>query len=438
MASFMQTCIRGGLMPRFAKENVSCPDGFGFCPSRCDFTSYLKEPSSTLIHKLSIYRSLPHRSRRIQAHSQLPKGNISVTSIRKDSNGQSGGQKKILACLYKAGKYADNPKFLGCMENALGLKEWLEKKGHTFVVTDDKEGPDCAFERELVDAHIVITTPFHPAYMTKERIQKAKKLELILTAGIGSDHIDLNEAAEKNLTVAEVTGSNSVSVAEDEAMRILILVRNFLPGWQQIRDGRWNVAEVAVHSHDLEAKTVGTVGAGRIGISLLERLKPFNIKMLYYARHKNDEADALGAKWESDMGEFLKKCDVVSLNVPLSDKTKGMFDKEMIAKMKPGAYLVNNARGALVDVQAVVDACNSGHLGGYGGDVWYPQPPPSDHPWRSMPHNAMTPHISGTTLDAQARYAEGTKENLEAFLSGKNMPEDNIIVKAGEFAHAYK
>ena len=166
-----------------------------------------------------------------------------------------------MGVFYKANEYfTKNPNFVGCVEGALGLRPWLESQGHQYIVTDDKEGPDCELEKHIPDLHVLISTPFHPAYVTAERIKKAKNLQLLLTAGIGSDHVDLKAAAEAGLTVAEVTGSNVVSVAEDELMRILILVRNFVPGYHQVITGDWNVAGIAYRAYDLEGKTVGTMG----------------------------------------------------------------------------------------------------------------------------------------------------------------------------------
>ncbi|ONM08075.1 formate dehydrogenase2 [Zea mays] len=258
-------------------------------------------------------------------------------------------------------------------------------------------------EKHIEDMHVLITTPFHPAYVTAERIKKAKNLELLLTAGIGSD---LPAAAAVGLTMAEVTGSNTVSVAEDELLRILILLRNFLPGYQQVVQGEWNVAGISHRAYDLEGKTVGTVGAGRIGRLLLQRLKPFNCNLLYHDRLQIDPEleKEIGAKFEEDLDAMLPKCDVIVINTPLTEKTRGMFNKERIAKMKERVIVVNNARGAIMDARAVADACSSGHIAGYGGDVWFPQPAPKDHPWRYMPNHAMAPHISGTTIDAQVRF----------------------------------
>ncbi|KAL5860461.1 hypothetical protein ACOSQ4_001757 [Xanthoceras sorbifolium] len=353
----------------------------------------------------------------------------------------SPGSKKIVGVFYKANEYASmNPNFVGCVEGALGIRDWLTSQGHLYIVTDDKEGPDSELEKHIPDLHVLISTPFHPAYVTAERIKKAKNLQLLLTAGIGSDHIDLNAAAAAGLTVAEVTGSNVVSVAEDELMRILILVRNFLPGYHQAVTGDWNVAGIAYRAYDLEGKTVGTVGAGRIGRLLLQRLKPFNCNLLYHDRLKMDPEleNQTGAKFEEDLDAMLPKCDIIVVNMPLTDKTRGMFNKERIAKMKKGVLIVNNARGAIMDTQAVADACSSGHIGGYSGDVWYPQPAPKDHPWRYMPNHAMTPHISGTTIDAQLRYAAGVKDMLERYFKGEEFPPQNYIVKEGKLASQYQ
>ncbi|KAK9925281.1 hypothetical protein M0R45_033610 [Rubus argutus] len=352
----------------------------------------------------------------------------------------SPGSKKIVGVFYKANEYAElNPNFLGCEERALGIRDWLESQGHKYIVTDDKEGPNCELEKHIEDMHVLITTPFHPAYVTAERIKRAKNLQLLLTAGIGSDHIDLKAAAAAGLTVAEVTGSNTVSVAEDELMRILILVRNFVPGYQQVINGEWKVAAISHRAYDLEGKTVGTVGAGRIGKLLLQRLRPFNCNLLYHDRLKADAEfeKETGAKFEEDLDKMLPKCDVIVVNTPLTEKTRGLFDKERISKLKKGVLIVNNARGAIMDTQAVVDACNSGHIAGYSGDVWNPQPAPNDHPWRYMPNHAMTPHTSGTTIDGQLRYAAGTKDMLDRYFKGEDFPAQNYIVKEGKLASQY-
>ncbi|GAA6040056.1 hypothetical protein JCM8097_004758 [Rhodosporidiobolus ruineniae] len=351
---------------------------------------------------------------------------------------------KVLAILYDGGKHAEQqPLLLGTTQNALGLREFGQQRGLDIVVTDDKEGPNSEFQKHIVDADVLITTPFHPGYLTREVMAKAKNLKIAITAGVGSDHIDLEAANERKITVAEVTGSNVVSVAEHVVMSILLLVRNYDVGHRQILDGRWEVAEVAKGAYDLENKVVGTLGAGRIGYRVLERLKPFDCKELLYYDYTElpkDAASKVGARRVEDLKDFLGQCDVVTLNCPLHEQSKGIINKETLKYFKKGAWLVNTARGALCVAEDVAEAVNSGHLAGYAGDVWYPQPAPADHPWRKMKNpftgggNGMVPHYSGTTLDAQQRYAKGALTILANWLEGKPQTPSDLIVENGEYA----
>jgi len=175
---------------------------------------------------------------------------------------------------------------LGSVSGELGLRKYLESNGHTYVVTSSKDGAGSVLDRELEDAEIVISQPFWPAYMTAERIRRAKKLKMIVTAGIGSDHTDLQAAMEHNVTVAEVTYCNSHSVAEHVVMQMLALVRNYIPSWQQVVQGGWNIADCVARSYDIEGMDVGTVAAGRIGLRVLRLLKPFDVKLHYLDRHR--------------------------------------------------------------------------------------------------------------------------------------------------------
>jgi formate dehydrogenase len=332
---------------------------------------------------------------------------------------------------------------LGSVSGELGLRAFLEAAGHTLVVTSDKDGPDSTFERELPDAEVVISQPFWPAYLTAERFAKAPALKLVITAGIGSDHTDLQAAIERGVTVAEVTYSNSISVSEHVVMMILGLVRNYIPSHQWVLDGGWNIADCVARSYDVEGMQVGTVAAGRIGSAVLRRLKPFEVGLHYTDRHRLPESveQELGVTWHPSVESMVGVCDVVTINAPLHPETEHMFNDELIAKMKRGAYIVNTARGKICDRDAIVRALESGQLAGYAGDVWFPQPAPKDHPWRSMPHHGMTPHISGSSLSAQARYAAGTREILECWFDGRPIREQYLIVDrgnlAGAGAHAY-
>ena len=327
---------------------------------------------------------------------------------------------------------------LGSVSGELGLRKFLEDLGHELVVTSDKDGENSILDRELPDADIVISQPFWPAYLTAERIAKAPKLKLAITAGIGSDHVDLQAAIDNKLTVCEVTYSNSISVAEHVVMMILGLVRNYLPSHQWVLKGGWNIADCVARSYDLEGMAVGTVAAGRIGTAVLRRLKPFDVKLHYFDRHRLPESveQELNLTYHADLESMLKVCDVVTINCPLHPETEHMFNDQLIGQMKRGAYIINTARGKICDRDAIVRALESGQLAGYAGDVWFPQPAPQDHPWRTMPHHGMTPHISGSTLSAQTRYAAGTREILECWFEGQPIRENYLIVHEGKLAGA--
>jgi formate dehydrogenase len=332
---------------------------------------------------------------------------------------------------------------LGCVSGELGLRAFLEERGHRLIVTSDKDGRDSVFERELPEAEVVISQPFWPAYLTAERIAMAPALKLALTAGIGSDHVDLQAAIEHGLTVAEVTYSNSISVAEHVVMMILALVRNYIPSYRWVIDGGWNIADCVSRSYDLEGMQVGTVAAGRIGSAVLRRLKPFEVGLHYTDRHRlpSEVEKELGVTFHPTVQSLVEVCDVVTINAPLHPETENLFDADLLARMKRGAYLINTARGKICDRDAVAAACRSGQLAGYAGDVWFPQPAPRDHPWRSMPHHGMTPHTSGTSLSAQARYAAGTREILECWFDGRPIRDEYLIVDGGHLAgtgaHSY-
>ncbi len=347
---------------------------------------------------------------------------------------------------YPGGQTAPTPKaidfkpgaLLGSVSGELGLRKFLESLGHAFIVTSDKDGPNSVFERELPDADIVISQPFWPAYLTAERIAKAKRLKLAITAGIGSDHYDLEAANKHGITVAEVTFCNSISVSEHVVMMILALVRNYIPSYKWVIDGGWNIADCVSRSYDLEAMEVGTVAAGRIGLAVLRRLKPFDVKLHYTDRHRlpSEVEKELNVTYHPNVESMVRVCDVVTINAPLHPETEHLFNDALIAKMKRGAYLVNTARGKICDRDAIVRALESGQLAGYAGDVWYPQPPPKDHPWRTMPHHGMTPHISGSSLSAQTRYAAGTREILECWFEGRPIREEYLIAQGGKLAGA--
>ena len=332
---------------------------------------------------------------------------------------------------------------LGCVSGELGLRKFLEDAGHTLVVTSDKDGDGCQADKELVDADVVISQPFFPYYLTKEKMATAPNLKMAITAGIGSDHVDLQGAMEHKVDVVEVTFCNSRSVAEHIVMMVLSLVRDYHNQHRIINEGGWNIADAVHRSYDLEGMHVGTVAAGRIGLDALRKLKHFDVHMHYFDRHRLPEEveKELNLTFHESVESMVAVCDVVTINCPLHPETEHMFNDDLIWKMKRGAYIVNTARGKICDKDAIARALESGQLSGYAGDVWFPQPAPNDHVWRSMPNHGMTPHTSGTSLSAQTRYADGVREILECFFDGSPIRDPYLIVQNGELAgmgkHSY-
>ena len=166
-------------------------------------------------------------------------------------------------------------------------------------------------------------------------MDQAPNLKLILTAGVGSDHVDLGEAANRNFTVAEQTASNVVCVAEHAVMCVLNLVRNFIPQYNQVVNGEWDIAGLAKRSYDLEGKTVGIYGAGAIGQLVAMRLKPFDVKMYYYKRSRlsNVEEAVCGFRY-TRLDDMLAHCDVIVIEAPLTPETEGLFDHDTLFSMK--------------------------------------------------------------------------------------------------------
>ena len=308
---------------------------------------------------------------------------------------------------------------LGSVSGELGLAQ-VPGEGRPYAGRDLRQGRRRirVLDKELPDAEIVISQPFWPAYMTKERIEKAKKLKLIITAGIGSDHTDLQAAMDKGVTVAEVTYCNSISVAEHIVMMILALVRNYIPSYGWVIKGGWNIADCVERSYDLEGMNVGTVAAGRIGLAALRRLKPFDVKLHYYDKHRlpKEVEKELGLTFHPNVESLVKVCDVVTINTPLHPETEHMFNDKLIGMMKRGSYIVNTARGKICDRDAIVRALESGQLAGYAGDVWFPQPAPQGS---SLAHHAASRHdaayLGHLALGADALCGRHARDPRELF-----------------------
>lgn len=294
-------------------------------------------------------------------------------------------------------------------------------KGHEVIVVTSQDELMAA----LPKAEILISTTFFP--LPRAALEQATNLRFIQVAGVGADHVDLDAARDLGIAVAVVTGANTVSVAEHVVMVILAMLRGLIPAHESMRSGGWPLPTWMTQAHDLAGRTVGILGMGRIGRGVAERLVPFEVTLLYHdiVRLPESEEDLLGVTYV-DLDTLLTSSDILTLHLPLTKETRHILNRERLFKMKKGAYLVNTARAELVDEAALVEALQ-GHLAGAAIDVFSPEPPPPDHPLRSLPNVILTPHGAGVTVEAQQRIAQGVIQNVLRYLQGH--PVADLVVE---------
>ncbi|GIV07822.1 MAG: NAD-dependent formate dehydrogenase [Fimbriimonadales bacterium] len=277
----------------------------------------------------------------------------------------------------------------------------------------------------LPDSEVLISTAFTP--LTREMLQSAARLRFIQVAGVGVDHVDLDAAQALGITVAAVTGANTVSVAEHVAMVALALIKGLIPAHNMLAQGQWSLPYWIAHARDIQGKTIGIIGMGRIGRETAARLLPFGVTTFYYDVNPlpPEQEEQLGATY-LELDALLPECDMITLHMPLAPETRGLFNRERLFSMKPGAFLINTARAELIDEAALIEALQ-GHLGGAAIDVFAPEPPLPDHPLLKLPNVILTPHGAGVTQEAQQRIAQGVIQNVLRFLEGR--PLADVVVQ---------
>ncbi|RMG93712.1 MAG: D-glycerate dehydrogenase [Deltaproteobacteria bacterium] len=263
-------------------------------------------------------------------------------------------------------------------------------------------------------------------------LDRFPRLRVVSTLSVGFDHIDLAACAARGIVVGHTPGVLTDATA-DLAMTLMLACARRLPeATASVREGRWGRwRPTGLLGLELAGKVLGLVGFGQIGRAVARRARAFGMEILFVRRTPTD--DPLGRR--VDLDTLTANADVVSLHVPLSDETRGWVDGAFLARMKPGALLVNTARGAVVDTDALVDALRAGHLGGAGLDVTDPEPLPADHPLLDMPNVVVTPHIGSATTDTRRRMARLAIDNLLAGLSGRPLPHAVALPAASTLAH---
>ena len=274
------------------------------------------------------------------------------------------------------------------------------------------------------DAHLVIADRRHKHRIDRAVLENMRQCKLIQQAAVGFDTIDHRAAAEHGIPVANAAGYNKEAVADWTVMAMLALVRNSFWGDRQLRAGRWGLDDrmrKEMIGRELGAMTVGIVGLGNVGSSVARRLNAFGSRIVFA---DIDRKELAGAE-QVDFETLLQLSDVICVHTPLDVDTKALIGAEALARMKQGSFLVNAARGPIVDEKALVDALESGHLAGAALDVFEVEPLPKDSPLRALENVILAPHVGGATIEADVRLDEMVGENLLRVLDG--LPPFNVV-----------
>ncbi len=244
---------------------------------------------------------------------------------------------------------------------------------------------------------------------TREYIDNAPNLKLIIRGGVGIDNIDSAYAKEKGIEVRNTPEASSVAVAELTMTLMLVVPNKLIFGHEGMMKGDWRKKKIK--RTELYNKTLGLIGIGRIATEVAKRAKAFDMKVLAFDKYveESEYAELAG------LDKVLKEADFLSLHTPLTDETKGMINKETIAKMKNDAIIINTGRGKCIVEDDVAEALKNGQLGGYGNDVWYSDPPESS-PLINAPNVVLLPHIGASTRENLIRIGDIVVDIIEEHL----------------------
>ncbi|MFF8289267.1 2-hydroxyacid dehydrogenase [Streptomyces sp. NPDC016309] len=289
--------------------------------------------------------------------------------------------------------------------------------GHARVTVVESTGEDPVALRE---AHVVITAL---APVTSAHLAAAPRLELVQCASHGHDRVDVAAARARGVPVCTIGSSDAErrAVAEQTFALMLALAKRLVPAHAALVEGDWALPRLQQSLTELCGKTLGIVGLGRIGAEVARRAGAFDMDVLYTGRRRlppETEARLGGARYVG-LDELLRASDYVTLHAPLTEDTRHLLDARRLALLKPSAFVVNTARGALVDQDALADALEAGRLAGAGVDVFDPEPPPASLRLLKAPNVVLSPHAGGVTRETVVRIALAAVRNVTDHLAGK-------------------
>lgn len=292
-----------------------------------------------------------------------------------------------------------------------GLAPLAEDPQFELVERSGLKGDELARAIHGMDAVIVRSS----TRITRESLEHADRLKVIGRAGVGVDNIDVAAATERGVAVLNAPSGNTISAAELALALILACVRRIPAADRSMKAGEWD--RKSFTGSELHGKTLGLVGAGRIGGEVARRARAFGMRVCGFDPYLTpDRAESLEIEL-LPLADVLSRADVLSLHVPLTEGTEGMIGRAELASMKRGAYIVNAARGGVIDEEALAEALASGHIAGAGIDVFAEEPPAPDHPLRSLERAVLTPHLGAATQEAQHNVAVEIAHAVRAALA---------------------
>ncbi|MEU6147921.1 2-hydroxyacid dehydrogenase [Streptomyces sp. NPDC047081] len=302
-----------------------------------------------------------------------------------------------------------------------GLATLFPGEANVTVVEATDEQPSA-----LREAHVVITAL---APVTAEHLAAAPDLQLVQCASHGFDYVDLDAARARGVRVANIgsSGAESQNVAEQTFALMLALAKQLIPAHTALVEADWALPHLQRSLTELSGKTLGIVGLGNIGQEVARRAVAFDMSIVYAGRRRlPEETEArLGGARHVPLDELLRTADYVTLHAPLTDETRGLLGAERLALLKPTAFVINTARGALVDQDALADALEKGALAGAGIDVFDPEPPTPALRLLKAPGVVLSPHVGGVTRETLIRIALAAVQNVTDFLTG-GQPKDVV------------
>jgi glyoxylate reductase len=248
-------------------------------------------------------------------------------------------------------------------------------------------------------------------------------LKVISNYAVGYDNIDIAEATRRGIAVGNTPGVLTEATADHTFTLLMAAARRVVEGDRQVRAGKWHTWEpMGLLGADIHGATLGLVGFGRIGQAMAKRAAGFGMRVLFHDPAYQTQNQLLANALSTSLEQLLQESDFVSIHVPLTDQTRKMFNSITFSKMKPGAILINTARGGVVDQNALYDALKSGHLAAAGLDVTDPEPLPMDSPLLALENLVITPHIASASRTTRELMAVMAAENLLAGLKGEKLP----------------